>query len=384
MLTSAAVGPWPPRAGSWDLLVNCTPVGMYPHVDETPLDARRARRGRYVYDLVYNPPTTRLLREARARGLPDDRRPRDAGRAGAASSSSGGPATRPPAGVMREAALQAAGGVRRAMKITSFEEFKELARRGTFVPVVQGDRRRPADAGVGVPEDRRARRLRVPARERRRRRARRPLFVPRQGSVPDPARARRQDDDRARRRDDARASEPFIDTLRRLMADFRSPFVPGPAALHRRRGRLSRLRRRVVVRAGARRSRRRRRRRRRCRVHAVRHGAGVRSRAAPDPDHRQRAHHRRRGSRVALSVRLREDPVPRARARAQPVAHARRSRQRRSSVRVEPHARAVRGAGAHGEGAHRRRRHLPGRAVAALRGRRRAPIRSPSTARCAT
>ena len=37
-----------------------------------------------------------------------------------------------------------------------------------------------------------------------------------------------------------------------------------------------------------------------------------------------------------------------------------------------------------GEGAHRRRRHLPGRAVAAVRGRGRAPIRSPSTARCAT
>ena len=28
-------------AGSWDLLVNCTPVGMHPRVDETPLTARR-------------------------------------------------------------------------------------------------------------------------------------------------------------------------------------------------------------------------------------------------------------------------------------------------------------------------------------------------------
>ena len=33
------VGPWPPAAGSWDLLVNCTPVGMHPHVDETPIAA---------------------------------------------------------------------------------------------------------------------------------------------------------------------------------------------------------------------------------------------------------------------------------------------------------------------------------------------------------
>jgi 3-dehydroquinate dehydratase/shikimate dehydrogenase len=61
------VGPWPPARDSWDLLVNCTPVGMYPHVDETPLAARELT-GRYVYDLVYNPSPTRLLREAAAAG----------------------------------------------------------------------------------------------------------------------------------------------------------------------------------------------------------------------------------------------------------------------------------------------------------------------------
>ena len=46
--------------------------------------------------------------------------------------------------------------------------------------------------------------------------------------------------------------------------------------------------------------------------------------------------------------------------------------------------RAVRGAGARGEGAHRRRRHLSGRAVAAVRSRGRRRSRSPSIARCAT
>ena len=35
---------WPPPAGSWDLLVNSTPVGMHPRVDETPLPAARVRR----------------------------------------------------------------------------------------------------------------------------------------------------------------------------------------------------------------------------------------------------------------------------------------------------------------------------------------------------
>jgi 3-dehydroquinate dehydratase / shikimate dehydrogenase len=62
-MTSAAVGAYPPEAGSWDLLVNCTPVGMYPRVDETPI-ARAALTGRIVYDLIYNPMITQLLRDA--------------------------------------------------------------------------------------------------------------------------------------------------------------------------------------------------------------------------------------------------------------------------------------------------------------------------------
>jgi shikimate dehydrogenase len=67
VLVAADVGPWPPEPGSWDLLVNCTPAGMYPNVDETPLAAEHLT-GRHVYDLVYNPPVTRLLREAAAKG----------------------------------------------------------------------------------------------------------------------------------------------------------------------------------------------------------------------------------------------------------------------------------------------------------------------------
>jgi 3-dehydroquinate dehydratase/shikimate dehydrogenase len=66
-LVSGSVGAFPPPPGSWDLLVNCTPVGMYPHVDETPLPAGSLAPG-LVYDLVYNPRATRLLREAAAAG----------------------------------------------------------------------------------------------------------------------------------------------------------------------------------------------------------------------------------------------------------------------------------------------------------------------------
>jgi shikimate dehydrogenase len=52
----------------WDLLVNATPVGMDPDVASTPFPAERLRGAGTVFDLVYRPLETRLLREARARG----------------------------------------------------------------------------------------------------------------------------------------------------------------------------------------------------------------------------------------------------------------------------------------------------------------------------
>jgi shikimate dehydrogenase/3-dehydroquinate dehydratase type I len=66
-LTPVEVGPWPPEPGSWDLLINCTPIGMYPRVDDTPIAAAELT-GLHVYDLVYNPSHTRLLRDAAAMG----------------------------------------------------------------------------------------------------------------------------------------------------------------------------------------------------------------------------------------------------------------------------------------------------------------------------
>jgi 3-dehydroquinate dehydratase/shikimate dehydrogenase len=66
-LTSVTAAEFPPARGSWDVLVNATSAGMYPNVDRTPIAAADLT-GRVVYDLVYNPPATRLLREAAAAG----------------------------------------------------------------------------------------------------------------------------------------------------------------------------------------------------------------------------------------------------------------------------------------------------------------------------
>jgi shikimate dehydrogenase len=52
----------------FDLLVNATSVGMSPDVEGTPAPAERLRSGATVFDTVYRPLETRLLREALARG----------------------------------------------------------------------------------------------------------------------------------------------------------------------------------------------------------------------------------------------------------------------------------------------------------------------------
>ena len=61
--------PWE-EAGNLDvdMLVNATPVGMAPYSDAVPVDLARLHV-RVVFDMVYYPPETRLLHEARGRGL---------------------------------------------------------------------------------------------------------------------------------------------------------------------------------------------------------------------------------------------------------------------------------------------------------------------------
>ncbi len=65
--TELGAGAGPLSPGSWDLLVNATPAGMVPDTGGTPFPEGRFD-GRIVYDLVYNPPETRFMREGAAAG----------------------------------------------------------------------------------------------------------------------------------------------------------------------------------------------------------------------------------------------------------------------------------------------------------------------------
>ncbi len=52
----------------YDILVNATPVGMFPRVDASPVPTKILRRGTLVFDTVARPAVTRLLREAKKAG----------------------------------------------------------------------------------------------------------------------------------------------------------------------------------------------------------------------------------------------------------------------------------------------------------------------------
>lgn len=69
-LRRLSVRPLADCAEAHDILINCTPVGMYPHVDACPVSADAIARCRAVFDAVYNPRETRLLTLARQNGLP--------------------------------------------------------------------------------------------------------------------------------------------------------------------------------------------------------------------------------------------------------------------------------------------------------------------------
>lgn len=52
----------------WDVLINATPLGSTPFLEQTPVPAELLRPNGVVFDMVYEPLETRLLREAQAAG----------------------------------------------------------------------------------------------------------------------------------------------------------------------------------------------------------------------------------------------------------------------------------------------------------------------------
>ena len=53
----------------YDIIVNATPIGMYPHVDEAPqLPYEAIGEGHILFDLIYNPDPTKFLLRGAANG----------------------------------------------------------------------------------------------------------------------------------------------------------------------------------------------------------------------------------------------------------------------------------------------------------------------------
>jgi shikimate dehydrogenase len=56
------------RSGEFSLLVNTTPIGMHPHEGQSPVPREALHADLAVFDIVYNPRETQLLRDAREAG----------------------------------------------------------------------------------------------------------------------------------------------------------------------------------------------------------------------------------------------------------------------------------------------------------------------------
>ena len=55
--------------GEADLIINCTPIGMHPNEGKSLVPVELFRPGQVVFDVVYTPLETKLLADARSKGL---------------------------------------------------------------------------------------------------------------------------------------------------------------------------------------------------------------------------------------------------------------------------------------------------------------------------
>ena len=217
--------------------MNATPVGTSPNAGASPLpDGYLFHGGGLVYDLVYNPPHTKLLADAARAGC------RTIGGldmlvAQAQAQFEWWTGQRPADRVMRDAALarlqrlDARHRSRRqrrgsTVKQTTFDEFVDLAKRATFVPVVKelvADLLTPVSAFLKVAEHSDYAFLleSVEGGEH----VGRYSFLGKDPFLILRGRNGQTVMERAGVTTDA--EKPFVETLRELMNSFQSPFVPG-------------------------------------------------------------------------------------------------------------------------------------------------------------
>jgi shikimate dehydrogenase len=53
-----------------NILVNCTPVGMYPNIDSAPISQKETSKFDVIVDLIYNPACTLLMQQGNNLGIP--------------------------------------------------------------------------------------------------------------------------------------------------------------------------------------------------------------------------------------------------------------------------------------------------------------------------
>ncbi|MCM1577708.1 MAG: shikimate dehydrogenase [Ruminococcus sp.] len=58
-------------SGSFDTLINASPVGMFPKVDACPVTEDIVKNSGFVFDVIYNPEKTQLLQIAEKAGIPN-------------------------------------------------------------------------------------------------------------------------------------------------------------------------------------------------------------------------------------------------------------------------------------------------------------------------
>ncbi|KPU28062.1 shikimate dehydrogenase [Caloranaerobacter sp. TR13] len=52
-----------------DILINCTSIGMYPEIDKVPIEINKFNKNVIVYDIIYKPLETELIKSAKKEGM---------------------------------------------------------------------------------------------------------------------------------------------------------------------------------------------------------------------------------------------------------------------------------------------------------------------------